>query len=142
MTAKCLILRLLFFILFSFYTISPISYTYASENVGKNIHNSDETHSISRKISIYLWELVYTQLVSTDDAADTDSTARLLLKKKRAIIPKNATPISGHIENFSLAENYFILPSCSPIRFFIEHNASKPFRGAQSLHSGHSPPRI
>jgi len=142
MIAKCLILRLLFFIVFSFYTISPISYVYASENIEKNIHNSDETYSPSKKISIYLWELIYTQLVSTDDAADTDSTARLLLKKKRAIIPKNVTPISAHIENFSLVENYFVLPSCSPIMFFVEHNASKPFRGAQSLHSGHSPPRI
>ncbi|MBU4321413.1 MAG: hypothetical protein L6246_07965 [Thermodesulfovibrionales bacterium] len=142
MVAKCLILRLLFFILFSFYTISPISYAYASETIGENIYNSDETHSHSKKISIYLWELIYTQLVSTDDADDTDSTARLLLKKKRAIIPKNVTPTSAHLENFSLAENYFVLPSHSLVRFFIEHNASKPFRGAQSLHSGHSPPQI
>ena len=142
MVIKRFILRLLFLILFSFYTISPISYAYASENIGKNIYNPDETHSLSKKISIYLWELIYTQLVSTEDASDTDSTARLLLKKKRAIIPKNLTPTSVHLENFSLAENYFVLPSCSPIRFFIEHNASKPFRGAQSLHSGHSPPQI
>ena len=142
MVIKRFILRLLFLILFSFYTISPISYAYASENIGKNIYNPDETHSLSKKISIYLWELIYTQLVSTEDASDTDSTARLLLKKKRAIIPKNLTPTSAHLENFSLAENYSVLPSCSPIRFFIEHNASKPFRGAQSLHSGHSPPQI
>ncbi|OGW32426.1 MAG: hypothetical protein A2X54_08115 [Nitrospirae bacterium GWF2_44_13] len=142
MVIKRFILRLLFLILFSFYTISPIAYVYASENIEKNIHNSDETYSLSEKFSIYLWELIYTQLASTDNDEDTDTTTRLLLKKKRAIIPKNISPISQHIENFSLAENYFVLPSCSPIRFFIEHNASKPFRGAQSLHSGHSPPRI
>lgn len=142
MAIKRFILRLLFFILFSFYTISPISYAYASENIGKNVHHPDETHLLSEKISIYLWELIYTQLVATGNADDTGSTARLLLKKKRAIIPKNVTSISAHLETFSLAENYFILPFCSPIRFFIEHNASKPFRGAQSLHSSLSPPRI
>ena len=142
MVAKRFILRLLFLILFSFYTISPISYIYASEKIEKNISNPDGTCSLSKKISICLWELIYTQLAPADNDADTDSTERLLLKKKRAIIPKNLTPTSAHLENFSLAENYFVLPSCSPIRFFIEHNASKPFRGAQSLHSGHSPPRI
>ena len=98
-------------------------------------------HIALKKISIYLWELIYTQLVSTDDAADTDSTADFFLKRN-GLLSKNVTPISAHIENFSLVENYFVLPSCSPIMFFVEHNASKPFRGAQSLHSGHSPPRI
>lgn len=142
MAAKRLVLRLLFFILFSFYTISPISYAYTSENVGGNIHNSGETHSLSKKISIYLWDLFYTQLASKDGADDTDSTAMLLLKKKRAIIPKNLTPTSAHLENFSLTENYFVLPSCSPIMVFIESSASKPFRGARSLHSGLSPPLL
>lgn len=142
MIAKRFSLRLLFLILFSFYTISPISYIYASEKIEKNISNSDESYSLSKKISICLWELIYTQLATADDEADTDSTERFLLKKKRAIIPKNLTPTSAHLENFSLVKNYFVLPSCSPIRFLIEHNASKPFREAQYLHSGHSPPRI
>ncbi|RJQ39016.1 MAG: hypothetical protein C4550_05875 [Nitrospiraceae bacterium] len=142
MVAKRFILRLLFLILFSFYTISPLSYVYASENTEKNIHNSDETYSLSEKFSIYLWELIYTQLASTDNDEDTDTTARLLLKKKRAVIPKNVTPQSPHLKNFSLPENYLFFSSRSPIRFFIEHNASKSFSGAQPLYPGLSPPRI
>jgi hypothetical protein len=142
MVIKRFILRLLFLILFSFYTISPISYIYASENTEKNFNNSDETCSLSKKFSICLWELLYTQLASTDNDSDTDSTIRLLLKKKRAIIPKNRTSKSPQLKNFSLPENYLFLSSRSPIIFFIEHNASKSFSGARSLHSGLSPPQI
>ena len=109
MAAKRFILRMIFQILFSFYTISPFSFACASENIAENIHNSDETYSLSKKISIYLWELIYTRLVSTDDAADTDSTARILHKKKRAVISKNVTPILLHPKNFSLAKNYSVL---------------------------------
>lgn len=135
------IIRLLFLVLFSFYTISPISYIYASEKVEKNISNPDGPCSLSKKISIYLWELIYTQLVSTDDP-DTDQTARFLLKKKRAIVPKNVKPKSVLFENFSLAENYFILPFCLSVRFCVESKISKPFKIAQSLHSGLSPPQV
>ena len=142
MVAKRFILRLLFLILFSFYTISPISYIYASEKIEKNISNPDGTCSLSKKISICLLELIYTQLAPADNDADTDSTERLLLKKKRAIIPKNETPKSPHLKNVSLPENYLLLPFHSQIIFFIEHNASKSFTGTESLHSGLSPPLL
>ena len=142
MVIKRFILRLLFLILFSFYMVSPIYYIYASEKIEKNSNNSDEACSLSKKISICLLELIYTQLASTDNDIDTDATARLLLKKKRAVIPKNEAPQSPHLKNFSLPENYLFFSSRSPIRFFVRHNQSKSFNGAQPLYSGLSPPLI
>jgi len=139
MIAKRFITRLLFFILFAFYTISPISYAYASQNIEESVSRSNETHSLPEKISICLWELICNQLVSAEDTADSDSTERVLLKKKRAIIPRNGTPIYADLEDLSPTEKYFELSAGTPVKFF-EHEISKPLDVARSLHSGLSPP--
>jgi|GEM_PF-2137447 len=139
MRVKRFITRLLFFVLFAFYTISPISYAYASQNIEEKISQPDETRSISEKISICLWELICNQFVSAGDTADSGSTERVLLKKKRAIVPRNITPIYAYLEDLSPTEKYFALTGGAPAKFF-EREIPKPLDGAHSLHSGLSPP--
>src|SRR3990170_594544 len=110
MTVKSYSIRLLLLTLFLFYAVSPISYTHAKENTSKNIYRPGETPSFSKRFCIYFWELIYSQLVSPEDTSHAESMVRILLKKKRAIIPKNISPQLERIENVSLPENFSLLP--------------------------------
>ncbi len=135
-------LRLFLFSLFFLYTISPISYTSATNSAAESDGSGNGSH-LTRKFHIYLWELIYAQLTSHEDTESSGSAVKILLKKKRAVMPKNITPESVHIETSSLPENYFVPSAHSLMEFSLDHNIVKSFKVVDhALHSGLSPPLI
>lgn len=130
-------LRLLFFLLFSLYVISPISSTLTTKNAFKS----------ARNFPIYLWELIYTQLADSDnneDSSQNDSSTGIILKKKRAVVPKNVISKLKSLENAPvLAPNTLQTETLSLVVFLIEQKTKPALNGGKPfLFSGLSPPSV
>lgn len=137
-------LRLLFFLLFSLYAISPTSSTLTTKNAFKSIGDSGDVLHSARNFHIYLWELIYTQLANTDnneDSSQNDSSARIILKKKRAIVSKSNTGCNSS-ENITLPENFIPEEPLQLIGLLIEHRIKEITKGTPFLSSGLSPPSV
>lgn len=137
-------LRLLFFLLFSLYVISPTSSTFTTKNAFKNIGDSGDVLRSARNFHIYLWELIYTQLANTDnneDSSQSDSSTRIILKKKRAVVPKSNTGCNSS-ENITLPENFIPEEPLQLIGLLIEHRIKEIIKDTPFLFSGLSPPSV
>lgn len=134
-------LRLLFFLFFSLYVISPTSSTLTTKNAFKSIDNSGDILRSARNFHIYLWELIYTQLANTEDSSQNDSSTRIILKKKRAVVPKNNTGCNSS-ENITLPENFIPEEPLQLIGLLIEHRIKEITKGTPFLSSGLSPPSV
>lgn len=137
-------LRLLFFLLFSLYVISPTSSTLTTKNAFKSIGDSGDVLRSARNFHIYLWELIYTQLANTDnneDSSQNDSSTRIILKKKRAIVSKSNTGCNSS-ENITLPENFIPEEPLQLIGLLIEHRIKEITKGTPFLSSGLSPPSV
>lgn len=98
----------------------------------------------ARNFHIYLWELIYTQLANTDnneDSSQNDSSARIILKKKRAIVSKSNTGCNSS-ENITLPENFIPEEPLQLIGLLIEHRIKEITKGTPFLSSGLSPPSV
>lgn len=139
-------LRLLFFLLFSLYVISPTSSTLTTKNVFKSIGDSGDVLRSARNFHIYLWELIYTQLANTDnneDSSQNDSSTRIILKKKRAVVPKNVISKLKSLENAPVLANTQRTEILSPVVFLIEQKTKPALNGGKPfLFSGLSPPSV
>ena len=134
-------LRLLFFLLFSLYVISPTSSTLTTKNAFKSIGDSGDILRLTRNFHIYLWELIYTQLANTEDSSQNDSSTRIILKKKRAVVPKSNTGCNSS-ENITLPENFIPEEPLQLIGLLIEHRIKEITKGTPFLSSGLSPPSV
>ena len=98
----------------------------------------------AQETSISISELIYTQLANTDnneDSSQNDSSARIILKKKRAIVSKSNTGCNSS-ENITLPENFIPEEPLQLIGLLIEHRIKEITKGTPFLSSGLSPPSV
>lgn len=133
------IFSLFFFVYFIPYSISPLSYTYAPENIAEDGTIPGRIPFLGRNVHILLWELIYTKFVPKEDVPNAHSTEMVIVKKARAIIPENTIakvmPSEDvFVSGFSKADNAIL-------RLAIACYARGTSIGYQ-LYSTHSPPFV
>jgi len=133
-------LELLLFLLFFLHTISPMSYTYTTENAAESDGPNNAFH-LTRNFHIYLWELIYIRLVLPEDTSQTDSF-NILLKKKRAIVPEDIISKLKSTENMPVFECPLPAETLSFIYLLSEEKTKHTFKGKPFLFSGLSPPSV
>lgn len=138
----CFFLRIMLSLLFTFYAVLPISYVYASGNTVDDIYNQDITLLLPQIAIVHFRCLTYTQPDLNEDASQKNSTIKILIKKKRAVMPKN---VLQQINNFVIAfpsKGLYLHNDCSSAWCLAGHKPNKALKGNRCLHSGLSPPLI
>ena len=132
-------LRSLFFLVFVFYAVSPLSYTYNPKNAEDSLVIPEGAESCAGRFTILVWELIWTKLGTTGSEDHADSGVKILFRKARAILPDDVNkqaaahaPISLHqaLET-RVCDGTIPAPST---------DKKKPFRQFFSLFTGLSPP--
>jgi len=79
----------LFFLLFLFYAVSPLSCTYASTGTGEGLRE-DAAASLTGNLKILVWEIICSKLSRSEDGGQAGADVKVLLKKARATLPEDA----------------------------------------------------
>jgi hypothetical protein len=138
-TKKCFSVSL-FLVLFSFYAISPLSYTFSDNDIVEKNCIPDSAPSFAKNVRIFFWELICFQLVSEGDSAQPASAERILIKKARALVNKNSLyPLSSSGDAL-ITESPFQPAVYASGEILSEADSKEPRKGIFFLYSGLSPP--
>jgi hypothetical protein len=102
---------ILFFVLYLFYAVSPLSYTCAFKNLDYGLYVKETPRLSVTELNIFVWELIWSKLRAGESEDCPDSGVKILFRKARAILPEDVTkqlasqvPLSlqeasdGHVE--------------------------------------------
>lgn len=134
LSGKKNIFSLIFLSYFFIYALSPLSYTFTAKN--------DKAPHVTHNLNIFLWELVFTELVSRNDTSHTNSTDSILFRKARAILPQDTNTRNLPLENASAAESNSILFEKPLLRLAILFDSRSPSQDFCPFNSGLSPPAV
>ena len=132
----------IFLFYFIVYAISPLSYPCTAKKIAGNFRSSDKTSCLSKDLDIFFWELICTKLVSRKDVSHSSSTARILFRKARAILPEDLNTKIVDSEDVSIAEGYLAPVSYPLSKLAILYYGQGPLEEHRLLHSGPSPPSV
>jgi hypothetical protein len=135
-------LRMLFFVFFLFYAVSPLSYTYTPKNSGDSLFIPDGPESYAAQFTIFVWELIGTKLGIGESEDHADSDVRILFRKARAILPEDVNkqvasqaPLSLHQASECPVHSSETLPVAST-------DKENPLQEFLPVFSGLSPPLV
>jgi len=137
------IFRLFLVIYFLVYSISPLTYTLSDKHVSESITATNNESSSIKSVHLLLWEFLTERLSSIAENSHNDGNANILIKKKRAIAPENASDKIFSCKNVSAPKECHdpLAPSTSslnvqPINFL------DIYKGFNPVYTGHSPPSV
>src|SRR3990172_11801214 len=104
MTVRSRTIRLLFTLLFCLYAVSPSFARIALNNVFDAVHGPATTTAVSRSVCLFFCGLACSQFAPTEDSAEAGPTVNVLVKKARAIVPKNDAAKVKALEDVSMPE--------------------------------------
>jgi len=135
--------RLLLVIYFLAYSISPITYTLSAKQVPEHIYATNQESSSIKSIHILLWEFFIEKLSSVEENPHDDGNASILIKKKRALAPEDAS------DKLSLFKNASVPKGChnplAPATYSLHvlpANTCGIYKGFNPLYAGNSPPLV
>ncbi len=139
--SKKRLFTLLFFFYFIVYAISPLTYTFPEpRDLEKNCESSPAS-PVVRGISLFLWELVMEKVVFPDEAEPDHTGDTVIIKKKRALLPKNAAAKLLPFDTASVPKDHYGSPLLITARTagHVAYHGTR--EGFSTVYAGHSPPQ-
>ena len=135
--------RLLLVIYFLAYSISPITYTLADNQVPAHIYATNKGSSSIRSFHILLWEFFTEKLSSPEESSHDDGNASILIKKKRALAPEDASEKLALFKNTSVPKDCYTPLAPTTCRLHaLPANTYGMYNGFNPLYAGNSPPSV
>ena len=134
---------LLLVIYFLAYSISPITYTLSNKHVPEQIYATNKESSGIKSVHILLWEFFLEKLASLEENSHDDGNASILIKKKRALAPEDA---SGKLSLFKTTS--VLKDHCNPLAptkyglNVLRADTCGICKGFNPLYAGNSPPSV
>ncbi len=125
---------------FAFYAISPLSYTYTAGKIADSICGANGPSSFQDNLNIFLLEVIFSKMDAKKDADQTDSTARVFLRKARAILPENTNLRSIPLDSITLSEGVTLCFYHPVSRIAAYSNRQHSGCEVNPLYSGPAPP--
>ncbi|MEW5746613.1 MAG: hypothetical protein AB1805_14370 [Nitrospirota bacterium] len=129
----------IFIIYFVLYAVAPLSYAFPE----------DETYPAAaeprdaQQISLFLHELLLSNTApETDRPSDESSPARILVKKKKALVRANTIVKQTATDSCSSALGSTVVPPGHAAAALFPAEAPEPDSGYLSASSGRSPPSL
>jgi hypothetical protein len=137
------VFRLLLVIYFLVYSISPLTYTFSDKPVPESISATNKEPSSIKSIHLLLWEFLRDSVSSVEENSHTDGNASILIKKKRAIAPENASGRLFLCKNVSVPKESHdpSVPSTDSVNV-QPANFHGIYKGFNPVYTGHSPPSL
>jgi hypothetical protein len=135
--------RLLLVIYFLAYSISPITYTLSDKRGPEQIYATNKGSSSIKSVHLLLWEFFIEKLSSLEDNSHDDGNASILIKKKRALAPEDASGKLSLFKNTSVLQDH-----CNPLApttyslYVLPANTCGICKGFNPLNAGNSPPSV
>jgi hypothetical protein len=135
--------RLLLVIYFLAYSISPITYTFPDKQEPGHIYATNKESSSIKSAHILLWEFFIEQLSSLEGNSRDNGNASILIKKKRALAPEDA---SGKLTWFKITsvpkDRYNPLAPTTCSLNVLSANIPDIYNGFNTIYAGNSPPSV
>jgi hypothetical protein len=133
--------KLLLVIYFLVYSISPLTYTRSNKQVPEHIYATNKESSSIKSVQILVWEFFLEGPSSIEETSHTDGNASILIKKKRALAPENASNKLFFSNNMSVPKDcYNPFATTSYSLKVLPANILGIYRGFNPLYAGNSPP--
>jgi hypothetical protein len=135
--------RLLLVIYFLAYSISPISYTLPDKQVRGHIYATNKESSSIKSVHILLWEFFAEKLSSLEENSHDDGNASILIKKKRALTPEDASGKLSWCKITSVPKDCY--NPLAPTTYSLNvppANICGMYNGFNPLYAGNSPPFV
>jgi hypothetical protein len=135
--------RLLLVVYFLAYSISPLTYTFPDKHAPEHISATNKEPSNIKSVHFLLWEFLRERLSSVEESPHSDRTAGILIKKKRAITPEDASGRLFPCKNASAPKERHDPSVPSTYGLNVQPaNFHGIYKGFNPIHSGHSPPSV
>ncbi len=126
---------------FLFYAVSPLSYAHTGKLGDIETNVGHKAFVIAQDIHLFVLELAYKEIVLDQASSNPNSPFKILLRKKRAIIPDNTiTKADTPKDSVLIAESNISPPPYRVSSLSLACDLPKPVKCFLSLHSGLSPP--
>ncbi len=131
------LLTLLFFLYYLSYAISPLTYTFPEQKILDRV--SSAAAPTAKGVSLFLWELAMEKVVPSEKTKPDHTVDTVIIKKKRVLLPENATTKLLPFDTASLPKKHFTPPVIGrwTTRLVAFHGTREGF---STVHAGHSPP--
>ncbi len=130
----------LFFFYFSVYAISPLTYTFPEKGVDDRTCTPAAAATQIKSVRLFLWEFIIEKLAVPEEAAPDHARESIIIRKKRALLPKNTAATLLSFDAASIPGNSDAHPARIVVPI-VEHDAIHGIRmGFSRLYAGHSPP--
>jgi len=135
--------KLLLVIYFLAYSISPLTYTLSDKQVPKSVYSTNKDSSSIKSVHILLWEFFIERLSSWEENSHNDGKASILIKKKRALAPEDASGKLSLFKNTSVPKDSYN-PSAPTTYGLNVLSANIPgiYNGFNPIYAGNSPPSV
>jgi len=136
-------LKLFLVIYFLVYSISPLTYTLSDKQVSESDYATNKKSSNIKSDQLLLPEFFIERVSSTEENAHNNRNASIIIKKKRAIVPENASGKLSLFKNTSVLEGFYdpLAPTIYSLNILPE-NILSIYKGFNPLYAGNSPPSI
>ncbi len=130
----------LFLAYFVCYAISPLSLTFTAKKIAGDEYAANDSRTSYSSLRIFLLELICSRIDEKKDAGQSDSKARVLIRKARAVLRENVYSRFLPARHWALHDNVPALFDNSSSGLLAFSNVQATFFGFNNLHSGLSPP--
>ena len=137
---KQVILSSLFLIYYVVYAISPLSYTFSVKKIVDRIGAAKGITASLNNLNILLLETICAKIDPKKETDHANSTARVLIRKTRAILPENINSRVAPLGTHTLFEDVCSLSDNSVSGRLVYSRQQKSGWQFNALHSGLSPP--
>lgn len=135
--------KLLLVIYFLAYSISPLTYTLSDKQVPRSVYSTNKESASVKSVHILLWEFFIEKLSSMEENSHNDRNASILIKKKRALAPENASGKLSSFKNASVPKDCYnpLAPTTYSLNV-LPANILGIYKGFNPLYAGNSPPSV
>ena len=135
--------KLLLVIYFLAYSISPISYTLPDKQERGHIYATNKESSSIKSVHILLWEFFAEKLSSLEENSHDDGNASILIKKKRALAPEDASGKLSWCKITSVPKDRYkpLAPTTYSLNV-LSANIPGIYNGFNPIYAGNSPPSV
>jgi hypothetical protein len=135
------VFKLLLAAYFLVYSISPLTYTFLNKPVHEGIYATHNGSPGIINIHILLWESIIDSLSALEENPHSAGDVSILIKKKRALAPENATRKLSSYKNASMPQD-FVDPLALAAVSINSRSDLFPviYKGFNPVYAGHSPP--
>jgi len=140
---KKIYFKLILAVYFLVYSISPLTYTLSDRQASERSFATQKESSSITSAHILLWEFFIERLSSLEENSHNDGNDSVLIKKKRALAPEDASGKLLLLKNASVPKD--VHEPLAPITYslnVVPDDIPGIYEGFNPLYAGNSPPSV